>query len=127
MAVLALLDRMLNHHIGMVHRPSWGAHMAVLASGFLPTPLPSRFRLPLAHAVTGGRLRTVVAILVELVFQFADALTQHDIVVLSSSHQRPDGQNDGQDRFDAPRIEPLNLSLIHRSEIPVKSRSLKDG
>ena len=48
-----------------------------------------------------------------------DALTQHDMVVLSSSHQRHDGQHDGQDRFDAPRIEPLNLSLIHRSEIPV--------
>ena len=37
MAVLALLDRMLNHHIGMVHWPSWSAHMAAWASGFLPT------------------------------------------------------------------------------------------
>ena len=122
MAVLALLDR-----IGMVHWPSWGAHMAALASGFLPTPLPSRLRLPLANAVTGGRLRTVVAILVEWVFPCVDALTQHDMVVLSSSHQRHDGQHDGQDRFDASRLEPLYLSLIHRSEIPVKSRSLKDG
>ena len=73
----------------------------------------------------------VVAILAELVFPCVDALTQHDRVVLSSSHQRHDGQNDGQndgqDRFDAPRIEPLNLSLIHLSEIPVKSRSMKDG
>ena len=68
MAVLALLDRMLNPNIGMVHR---------------------------------------VAILVEWVFQCVDAPTQHDMVVLSSSHQR----HDGQDRFDAPRIEPLNLSL----------------
>ena len=101
--------------------------MAALASGFLPTPLPSRFRLSLANAVTGGWLRTVVAILVEWVFPRVDALTQHDRVVLSSSHQRHDGQHDGQDRFDAPRIEPLNLSLIHLSEIPVKSRSLNDG
>ncbi len=84
MAVLALLDRMLNPNIGMVHR---------------------------------------VAIMVEWVFQCVDAPTQHDMVVLSSSHQR----HDGQDRFDASRIEPLNLSLIHRSEIPLKSRSLKDG
>ncbi len=126
MAVLALLDRMLNPNIGMVQRPSWGAHMAAWASGFLPTPLPSRFRLPLANAVTGVWLRTVVAILVEWVFPRVDALTQQDRVVLSSSHQRRDGQRDGQDRFDAPRIEPLNLSLIHLSEIPVKSRSLKD-
>ena len=78
MAVLALLDRMLNPNIGMVHR---------------------------------------VAILVEWVFQCVDAPTQHDMVVLSSSHQRHDGQHDGQDRFDAPRIEPLNLNLIHLSEI----------
>ena len=69
----------------------------------------------------------VVAILAELVFPCVDALTQHDRVVLSASDQRPDGQNDGQDRFDAPRIEPLNLSLIYLSEIPVKSRSMKDG
>ena len=122
MAEHALLDRMLNPNIGMVHRPSWGAHMAAWASGVLPTPLPSRFRLSLANAVTGGRLRTVVAILVEWVFPCVDAPTQHDMVVLSSSHQR----HDGQDRFDASRIEPLNLSLIHLSEIPVKSRSLKD-
>jgi hypothetical protein len=118
---------MLNHRIGMVHRPSWGAPMAAWASGCLPTPLPSRFRLSLANAVTGGRLRTVVAILVEWVFPCVDALTQHDRVMLSSSHQRHDGQHAGQDRFDASRIEPLNLSLIHRSEILVKSRSLKDG
>ncbi len=30
---------------------------------------------------------------------------------------RPGGRNDGQDRFDAPRIEPLTLSLIDRSAI----------
>ncbi len=101
--------------------------MAAWASGFFPLRCPSRFRLPLANAVTGGRLRTVVAILVEWVFPCVDALTQHDMVVLQSSYQRHDGPHDGQDRCGASRIESLNLSLIHRSEIPVKSRSMKDG